>query len=205
MKKLAVVFPGIGYHKDKPLLYYSSRLVKNEGYEIIDVSYHDLPEKIRGDQEKMMLSAKIAYGQTEEQLASVDFGAYDEIIFIGKSIGTVMLTRYVSEHGIKAKQIWYTPVEATLDLYPGDVKGVDSSGSGNSSSDPSDVIMFIGDDDPWSDVDRVKKKSDEKGVRWFSYPGCNHSLECNDVERNIEIISEVMKKTAEFIDSTQVS
>ena len=205
MKKLAVVFPGIGYHKDKPLLYYSSRLVKNEGYEIIDVSYHDLPEKIRGDQEKMMLSAKIAYGQTEEQLASVDFGAYDEIIFIGKSIGTVMLTRYVSEHGIKAKQIWYTPVEATLDFYPGNVKGVDSSGSGNSSSDPSDVIMFIGDDDPWSDVDKVKEKSDEKGVRWFSYSGCNHSLECNDVDRNIQIISDVMKKTAEFINSKRVS
>lgn len=29
--KLAVFFPGIGYHCDKPLLYYSRKLVQNMG------------------------------------------------------------------------------------------------------------------------------------------------------------------------------
>ena len=28
--KLAVIFPGIGYHTDKPLLYYGKKLVKND-------------------------------------------------------------------------------------------------------------------------------------------------------------------------------
>ena len=28
MKKLAVLFPGIGYHVDKPLLYYGAKLAK---------------------------------------------------------------------------------------------------------------------------------------------------------------------------------
>ena len=27
--KLAVIFPGIGYHTDKPLLYYGKKLAKN--------------------------------------------------------------------------------------------------------------------------------------------------------------------------------
>ena len=31
--KLAIYFPGIGYHKDKPLLYYSSRLLQTYGYQ----------------------------------------------------------------------------------------------------------------------------------------------------------------------------
>ena len=35
MKKLAVLFPGIGYHCDKPLLYYSKKYLKVYGYEII--------------------------------------------------------------------------------------------------------------------------------------------------------------------------
>ena len=26
MKKLAVIFPGVGYHTDKPLLYYSKKI-----------------------------------------------------------------------------------------------------------------------------------------------------------------------------------
>ena len=47
-KKLAVIFPGIGYHKDKPLLYYASKLVSEKGYDVINIEYHDMPQKIRG-------------------------------------------------------------------------------------------------------------------------------------------------------------
>ena len=32
--KLAILFPGIGYHTDKPLLYYSKKILKNMDYEI---------------------------------------------------------------------------------------------------------------------------------------------------------------------------
>ena len=37
--KLAVIFPGIGYTADKPLLYYASRLARHYGYQILAVSY----------------------------------------------------------------------------------------------------------------------------------------------------------------------
>lgn len=33
MKKLAVFFPGIGYHCDKPLLYYSRKMAEQNGYD----------------------------------------------------------------------------------------------------------------------------------------------------------------------------
>lgn len=33
--KIAVFFPGIGYHCDKPLLYYARKLVQEYGYEKI--------------------------------------------------------------------------------------------------------------------------------------------------------------------------
>ena len=39
LKKAAVVFPGIGYHTDKPLLYYGKKLAAARGYEIVDVPY----------------------------------------------------------------------------------------------------------------------------------------------------------------------
>lgn len=34
MKKIAVLFPGIGYTCDKPLLYYSAKLAAEKGYEV---------------------------------------------------------------------------------------------------------------------------------------------------------------------------
>ena len=51
--KLAVIFPGIGYTADKPLLYYTSRLARKHGYQIQTVSYGTLPENIKGDSAKM--------------------------------------------------------------------------------------------------------------------------------------------------------
>ena len=43
MKKIAVVFPGVGYHADKPLLYYSRKIVGRYGYEIVCADYGQLP------------------------------------------------------------------------------------------------------------------------------------------------------------------
>ena len=38
-KKLAVIFPGMGYHNDKPLLYHGKKLAKERGYEVVEVNY----------------------------------------------------------------------------------------------------------------------------------------------------------------------
>ena len=48
MKKLAVIFPGVGYHVDKPLLYYSKKIAAHYGYEIVEVAYGKLPKKVKG-------------------------------------------------------------------------------------------------------------------------------------------------------------
>lgn len=182
IKKLAVIFPGIGYHKDKPLLYYSTKLVQGAGYDVIHVEYHDMPQKIKGDAAMMQKAAELAYAQTQEQLKGVAFSDYEDVLFIGKSIGTVAMAKYVADHEIKAKQVWYTPVEATFSI-------------------PADrVVAFIGDADPWSDVKAVKEKAEALGIKLFSYPRCNHSLETGNVGVDTRRIHEVMQQTEDFIE-----
>ena len=41
--QLAVLFPGIGYHIDKPLLYYSAKLARARGCDLLAVQYPALP------------------------------------------------------------------------------------------------------------------------------------------------------------------
>ena len=53
MSKLAVVFPGIGYTVDKPLLHYSRRLAADAGYEIKLLPYAGFPKKVKGDKGRM--------------------------------------------------------------------------------------------------------------------------------------------------------
>ena len=57
--KAAVFFPGIGYHCDKPLLYYSRKLAQECGYEeTIALSYTYDGGNIRGNEEKMQRHSK---------------------------------------------------------------------------------------------------------------------------------------------------
>ena len=53
MSKTAIIFPGIGYHTDKPLLYYSKKLAAESGYHVIEVSYSGFESGIKGNLEKM--------------------------------------------------------------------------------------------------------------------------------------------------------
>lgn len=50
--KLAVVFPGIGYHVDKPLLYYSRKIADNYDYETVTVPYGNFPAGVKGSAKK---------------------------------------------------------------------------------------------------------------------------------------------------------
>lgn len=65
-KKAAVIFPGVGYHTDKPLLYYSKKLAVAGGYEILEVSYGELPSGIKGNAAKMMEAFEMASARVEE-------------------------------------------------------------------------------------------------------------------------------------------
>ena len=84
--KLAVIFPGIGYHADKPLLYYSKKLAKNYGFEIVEVPYGNFPKGVKGSPDKMKEAFFAAVKQTEEILKDVDFASCDKLLFISKSI-----------------------------------------------------------------------------------------------------------------------
>ena len=42
MRKIAIVFPGVGYTKDRPLLYYAGKLAVKHGYELRFVDFSGL-------------------------------------------------------------------------------------------------------------------------------------------------------------------
>lgn len=181
-KKLAVIFPGIGYHKDKPLLYYASKLAMAHGYDLFFLEYSDLPQGIMNDSAKKREAFALAYAQVEKRMSSVNLSDYNHVIFIGKSIGTILAAKYAAnQHFNNSKQLWYTPLEETF-----------SFGIAN-------ALAFIGDADPWSDVDDVKSIAAEQGIDLLSYPDCNHSLECKDVNENIRILGDVMQRSEEYL------
>ncbi|MGI5989891.1 MAG: alpha/beta hydrolase [Lachnospiraceae bacterium] len=180
-EKLAVFIPGIGYNTDRPLLYYSRKLTGQLGYTPVCIKYHDMPKKVRGDAGMLEKALKIGLKQAKEQLSDIDFSEYEDVLFVGKSIGTVIAALLAEKVSAPSRLILYTPVEATFEPRLGD------------------AIAFIGEADPWSDLNKVKTLAGEQHVPLYTYPGCNHSLECGDVIKDVDTLRAVMKLTEKFI------
>lgn len=182
MSKIAVYFPGIGYHCDKPLLYYSRNIARELGYKNDrNLSYSYKAGNIRGNNEKMKEVYEALLLQAEAELADIVWSDYDDILFISKSVGTIIAASYAAKYNLKcARHILYTPVAQTYLFAPGN------------------AIAFIGASDPWSNTDEIIRLSDENHIPLTVYDGCNHSLECNDTLKNLEILKDVMQRTMDF-------
>lgn len=180
--KLAVVFPGIGYTADKPLLYYTTRLARHYGYQIRTISYHSLPENVKGDPEKMKQTFDIAFRQTEQLLQDIDWDSYGNILFISKSVGTVISSAYASRHNLTVKNILFTPLAETFEFI--------QTGS----------IAFHGTADPWAETDTVRSLADEKEVPLFLTENANHSLETGNVQTDLSILRTTLEHVERFME-----
>ena len=182
MGKAAVFFPGIGYTCDKPLLYYSRKLLRGMGYEDIPVSYSGFPDGVKGNPEKMRQAARTALEQAEEILAETAWEMYDDILFVSKSIGTVIGAAYAQRHRISCRQILFTPVEETF-RFP----------AGN-------AVAFHGTADPWADTGVIERECRRLGIPLVETEHANHSLETGDIDTDIKTLRKTMKTVRAFVN-----
>lgn len=183
-QRLAVLFPGIGYHCDKPLLYYSAKLARAAGYEVLPVPYAGFPQKVRGDADKMRASFEIAWPQAEAMLASVRWEEYGDVLFIGKSIGTIVASRYAHEKGLAVRSILLTPLKETFAFVRGE------------------AVAFHGTADPWADTEAIVAACRERGIPLYLTEGANHSLETGDVPRDVRTLEETVVRMNAFMSET---
>lgn len=180
-RKLAVVFPGIGYTCEKPLLYYSEHLAKQCGYEIIRVNYSDFPKNVKGDSKKMKESFDLALEQTKEILKDVEWNAYKEILFFSKSIGTVVSSYYAKERQLNVKNILFTPLKETFQFAK------------------MPCVIFHGTADPWAETEEIQRLAKMHQIPIDVVEGANHSLETGNVSRDVEILRNTIKKLQSLI------
>ncbi|MEE5991029.1 MAG: alpha/beta hydrolase [Lachnospiraceae bacterium] len=181
--KIACFFPGIGYTADRPLLYFSRKIAKAAGYEIMTVPYGGFESGIFGDKEKMKRAFETALGQTEEILKDIDFEKYEDILFISKSVGTAVSSYYGEVKKLKTRNVLYTPVPQTIPLIR------------------NDCIIFHGTADPWYEHEAFLKDVKDTDLRYYLTEGADHSLETGDMDRDLENLKEIMRITDKYIKS----
>ena len=180
-EKIAVVFPGVGYHADKPLLYYSRKLAAQYGYEVICAEYGRLPSGIKGDAKKMYEAYEQASSYVEEQLSRIDFSSCSHVLFLSKSIGTAVAASYDRKKRIGAGHVYYTPVAASF-------QAIGTEG-----------IVFHGTGDDWAKTETIKEECAKRGLPLFLTEHANHSMETGDALQDLETLRTIMQETDRYI------
>ena len=153
--KLAVYFPGVGYHCDKPLLYYARKIAAACGYEQhISLSYTTQIRDLLGNPINMKAAFLELYEQALDKTAAFSqqsgvASCCDEILFISKSVGTAIAARYTSEHNIPCRHILYTPLAETFAFHP------------------RNGITFTGTADPWVNTAVIRQQCQEHQIPFF--------------------------------------
>lgn len=179
MKKLAVLFPGVGYTCGKPLLYYTGALAAEKGYETVALDYGQDVHSFRGRTAKELEPViELALERCLPKLLQIPWKEYGSVLFISKSIGTVVACRAAGKLPCHPRHFLMTPIEATLSWL-----------------DRAEGMFVAGSADPYLDqglLFRAVEMFPEKVGRLF--PGCNHSLERkNDTLGNIHNLTQVLE------------
>ena len=189
-RKTAIVFPGVGYTKDRPLLYYAGKLAVKYGYELkaIDFSGLDWSKEKLKDKEFLQKTLEKCVTMTNNALDDAGSLADADVVFISKSIGTVVATAYAKMKSMEAKQICFSPLEMIGEY-------VKDEGA----------ILFCGDADPYASYPVIESIAKEKKLEMHRINGGNHSLETGDIITDIDNIRVMMQRVArELADNKEV-
>ena len=171
MKKLVIMFPGVGYTMDFPLMYYASFLYEAKGYEQIHMKYNSILLNPDLSREETTLKTR---EYVWEKAKDIDFSAYEEVVFFSKSFGTAEAGILAEKLGINPIQIYLTPVPRALPY----IKEEDT------------VVIGTADEV----YPECKAYFDEHGVQPMYIEGANHSLEVEgEPFESLEILRDVMR------------
>jgi predicted alpha/beta-hydrolase family hydrolase len=179
---LVVILPGIGYTVDRPLMDYSKKLALELGYDVLQIEYgFQIARKILDRENEFQYVKR----ESIEIFKNALNDSYKKIIFISKSIGTIINTILCNEvKACEVKNIYLTPVNETLKV------GIKENS-----------LVISGTSDPLINKKTIEIIRKIKGVNLIEIKNADHSLNINDsVLESIEILNKVIKAEKDYLE-----
>lgn len=172
--KILVLFPGRNYSTDAPLLYYAKKIYARNGYEVLPLSYKNPPKD-----SPLSIPERIAFTKENVMrvLEQVDWPSYQDIVFLSKSMGTVLAGEAAEKLSIPARHIFLTPLKQTLAYM----------------TEGADCAAFAGTNDAHLNADELSRHCKRNHIPCRQYRGVGHSLEAAaDHKKTLQILSDIM-------------
>lgn len=177
---LVVILPGEGYSNMKPIMYYTQKITSELGLDVICIDYGF---QISHKDFDIQTELDIVIGETKDVLKKCLDKNYKNIVFIGKSLGTIIQNK-LSKGLIDYEQIhiYLTPVDKTFE---------------NTINYP--CLVITGTADNKINSSNMIKIGKMKNIELIKIYRGNHRLECSDALKSIEMLNETMKMLRKFI------
>lgn len=175
--KLVVLFPGKNYPCDLPLLYYAGNTAIQHNYDVLRLEYGY--QAARTDLDMNQLSSVI--DECYESVQQV-INNYEQVIFISKSLGTVIAGEVHRRLQTPIKHVFLTPLVKTIPYM-------------NSSEG---TVIYGSNDPAFTKEDAAQIESSQKVVQ---IDGADHGLETGDVEENLAHLKVVVDVYREVFSS----
>lgn len=177
-KKMVMLFPGVRYSVDCPLLYYPGMKYERLGYEKLEIREYEV-EGLDG-LEHLKAYAEQAEKNVLRQVAGIEFSKYEEIVFVEKSIGTVIGMWLEDELGLNhVTHIALTPINETLPFLTENRKI---------------TYMVTGTEDAMVNAEQLRAICKKNGFPLSEIGGAGHRLETSgSMRENINILLQVVE------------
>jgi hypothetical protein len=187
---LALIFPGLRYTCDMPLLYYLTQVFLNHGFDVVQINSDYTTESVKALQPAERLQVMVTDAQAALATAFPGNG-YSYLTLAGKSIGTLSLAMLLaSGASAEAACIWLTP----LLHYPFVV---------DSALQHLGPELFIASQaDETFELESMELIKKQKNIKATVFEDGDHSLLISgDTFKSLDIMNQVVHAYSDFVES----
>ena len=178
---LVVLFPGVNYSCEKPLLHYARKAAVIEGYDVLCVRYgYKLSKDDIGKEIIKTVSEEVF-----QAIKNCDNEKYNKLYFISKSIGGEVAGNIADKMGYhNVKSLYLTPTPSTVQHI---IK--------------TDSYVIVGTKDKIFPEENIQFVKTYKNVKLTLIDNAQHSLEIDgNIEKSIEGLGKVAGVFKEFFE-----
>jgi hypothetical protein len=190
-RQLAVVLPGQGYTTHMPVLYYPTCLLMNRGVDVLCVEYNYYRKPAFGKTSGAERDQWLFADATAALEAGLTQRAYEQIVLVGKSLGTLAMGHLITTDARLAQTpcIWLTPIVRDKALRRRIARAKPRS------------LFVSGTADPHYDQTHFAEVVKATNGHSLTIEGANHSLEIGDnVLESLHTMERVVQAVATFLD-----
>nr|WP_154983841.1 alpha/beta hydrolase [Paenibacillus xylanexedens] len=174
-KKLVVLFPGQNYPCNKPTLHFAGTSAIQSGFDLLIMEYGYQAARVELDRDEVRRVVEDSYESVKQVVHK-----YNQVVFISKSLGTIIAGEVHEKLDVPIKHIFLTPNKETIP-YVNKFNG----------------IVVYGTKDQVFNEELASEINKENEI--ITIINANHSLETNDVEESVGILKELVKIYMHFL------